>query len=67
MYLGHIFPAYTRSRTEQALRGSGIAFPAVGEELLDLTVGRLISAGFLRDPGGPADGTRPRKSSGPQA
>lgn len=67
MYLGHIFPAYTRSRTEQALRGSGIAFPAVGEELLDLTVDRLISTGFLRDPGGPADGTRPRKSSGPQA
>ena len=27
MYLEHIFPAYTRSQTEQALRGSGIAFP----------------------------------------
>ena len=67
MYLGHIFPVYTRSRTEQALRGSGIAFPAVGEELLDLTVNRLISTGSLRDPGGPAAGTRPRKSSGPQA
>ena len=45
MYLGHIFPSYTRSHTEQALRDSGIAFPAVGERLLDLTIDRLIATG----------------------
>jgi amino acid adenylation domain-containing protein/thioester reductase-like protein len=51
MYLGHIFPSYTRSRTEHALRDSGIAFPAVGDRLLDLTIDRLIATGNLRDPG----------------
>ena len=51
MYLGHIFPSYARSRTEHALRGSGIVFPAVGGRLLDLTIDRLIATGYLRDPG----------------
>jgi amino acid adenylation domain-containing protein/thioester reductase-like protein len=50
MYLEHVFPAYTRTHLEQALSGSGIAFPPVGDELLDLTIGRLIATGFLRDP-----------------
>jgi len=50
MYLEHIFPSYTRSNTEQALNGSGIALPAVDEELLDLTVARLITTGYLRSP-----------------
>jgi thioester reductase-like protein len=50
MYLKHIFPSYTRSHTEQALRGSGIAFPPVDEKLLDLNIGRLIAAGYLRSP-----------------
>ena len=33
MYLEHIFPHYTRSNTERALRGSGIAFPPVDGRL----------------------------------
>jgi thioester reductase-like protein len=57
MYLEHIFPAYTRSHTEQALSGSGIVFPPVDEELLDLHIGRLIAEGYLRSPGsGPPAG-----------
>src|SRR5512135_2008932 len=51
MYLGHIFPSYTRCRPEHALRDSGIVFPAVGERLLDRTIDRLIATGHLRDPG----------------
>jgi amino acid adenylation domain-containing protein/thioester reductase-like protein len=47
MYLQHVFPAYTRSNTDQALSGSGIAFPAVGEDLLDRTLEYLIATGFL--------------------
>ena len=31
MYFEHIFPHYTRSNTERALDGSGIAFPPVDE------------------------------------
>jgi amino acid adenylation domain-containing protein/thioester reductase-like protein len=50
MYLEHIFPSYTRSNTERALSGSGIAFPAVDEKLLDLTITRLMASGFLPDP-----------------
>jgi amino acid adenylation domain-containing protein/thioester reductase-like protein len=51
MYLEHIFPRYTRTNTEQALRGSGIRFPAVDSRLLDLNIGGLISTGYLPDPG----------------
>jgi thioester reductase-like protein len=51
MYLEHIFPSYTRSNTEQALRGSGITFPAVDEELLDLNITRLITTRYLKPPG----------------
>jgi thioester reductase-like protein len=50
MYLEHVFPSYSRTHTEQALRGSGIAFPAVNEELFDLNITRLIATGYLRDP-----------------
>ena len=50
MYLEHVFPAYTRTRLERALSDSGIAFPPVGDELLDLTITRLIETGYLRDP-----------------
>ena len=67
MYLEHVFPAYTRSRTDQALHGSGIAFPAVGEELLDLSIDRLITTGYLRDPGRTADSSRTRASNAGQA
>jgi amino acid adenylation domain-containing protein/thioester reductase-like protein len=50
MYLDHIFPAYSRDNTERALRGSGIAFPPVDENLLDLHIARLVGAGYLKDP-----------------
>jgi amino acid adenylation domain-containing protein/thioester reductase-like protein len=50
MYLEHIFPAYTRSNTEQALSGSGIVFPPVDEKLLDLNIARLTATGYLRRP-----------------
>ena len=38
-------------RPEQALSGSGIAFPPVDEELLDLNIARLMATGYLRSPG----------------
>jgi thioester reductase-like protein len=50
MYLGHVFPRYTRSRAERALAGSGIDFPPVGDRLLDQTIGRLITTGYLTAP-----------------
>ena len=50
MYLEHIFPAYTRSNTEQALSGSGIELPAVDDALLDLSIDRLVVTGYLKDP-----------------
>lgn len=52
MYLEHIFPAYTRTHTERALEGSGIAFPPVDAALLDLHIDRLITDGYLRAPEG---------------
>lgn len=51
MYLEHVFPHYTRSNTERALRGSGIDFPPVDGPLLDRNIGRLISTGYLSAPG----------------
>jgi hypothetical protein len=50
MYLEHIFPHYTRSNTEQALEGSGNAFPPADSQLLDRNVGRLIATGYLMPP-----------------
>jgi thioester reductase-like protein len=50
MYLGHVFPAYTRTHTEQALDGSGIAFPPVDGRLLDVNIESLIDAGYLGNP-----------------
>jgi amino acid adenylation domain-containing protein/thioester reductase-like protein len=50
MYFEHIFPAYTRSHAEAALRGSGVVFPPVDEKLLDLNIGRLITTGYLKSP-----------------
>jgi thioester reductase-like protein len=52
MYLEHIFPAYTRTHTTDALAGSGIEFPPVGPALLDRQLGRLIADGYLRAPAG---------------
>jgi amino acid adenylation domain-containing protein/thioester reductase-like protein len=67
MYLEHTFPAYTRAHTEQALRGSGIAFPPVDEKLLDLTIGHLIAQGYLRRPGAAAAAPGSGASPGPGA
>lgn len=53
MYLEHIFPHYTWSNTEQALKGSGVAFPPIDGRLLDPNIARLISTGYLRAPGQP--------------
>jgi hypothetical protein len=50
MYFGHTFPHYTRSNTERALEGSGIAFPPVGSRLIDSNIGRLIAQGYLSAP-----------------
>jgi hypothetical protein len=50
MYFEHIFPRYTQSNTEKALRDSGIAFPDADEELLDRNIDYLITAGYLKDP-----------------
>jgi amino acid adenylation domain-containing protein/thioester reductase-like protein len=50
-YLAGTFPGYTRSNTERALRGSGIEFPAVDDELLDLDIGHLLRTGYLTAPG----------------
>ena len=50
MYLSHVFPAYSRSNTEHALLGSGIAFPPVSGELLDSNIDRLIQTGYLPAP-----------------
>jgi amino acid adenylation domain-containing protein/thioester reductase-like protein len=52
-YLGHVFPHYTRSNTESALRGSGIAFPPVDGPLLDRNIGHLITTGYLTAPRAP--------------
>jgi thioester reductase-like protein len=50
MYLEHVFPSYTRTHTEQALDGSGVVFPPVDRELLDLNIERLIASGYLKRP-----------------
>jgi amino acid adenylation domain-containing protein/thioester reductase-like protein len=50
MYLKHIFPSYTRTNTERALRGSGIAFPPVSGQLLDSNIDRLMRTGYLPAP-----------------
>jgi hypothetical protein len=47
MYLSHVFPVYSRSNTEHALLGSGIAFPPVSGDLLDRNVDQLIRTGYL--------------------
>ena len=52
MYLARVFPAYSRSNTERALRGSGIAFAPVDGELLDRNIDRLMETGYLPVPPG---------------
>jgi thioester reductase-like protein len=53
MYLEHVFPHYTRSNTERALQGSGVAFPPIDNRLLDPNIARLIATGYLSAPGQP--------------
>jgi amino acid adenylation domain-containing protein/thioester reductase-like protein len=50
MYLEHVFPSYSRSNTDYALRGSGIAFPPVNGQLMDRNLDRLMESGYLRAP-----------------
>ncbi len=50
MYLAHVFPSYTRTHTERALRGSGIAFPPVNGRLIDRNIDRLMESGYLPSP-----------------
>jgi len=50
MYFEHVFPHYSRTNTERALSGSGIAFTPVDAPLLDANIGRLISVGYLKAP-----------------
>ncbi|HEY0933990.1 MAG TPA: amino acid adenylation domain-containing protein [Trebonia sp.] len=50
MYLSDVFPRYTRTRTERALRGSGITFPPVDGQLLDRNIDRLMRTGYLPAP-----------------
>jgi amino acid adenylation domain-containing protein/thioester reductase-like protein len=58
MYLEDVFPRYGRSRTGQALAGSGIAVPPVDDRLLDRLIGQLIVTGYLTAPRGPVAGRR---------
>jgi hypothetical protein len=53
MYLEHVFPHYTCSNTDQALQGSGVAFPPIDGRLMDPNIARLIATGYLRAPGQP--------------
>ena len=64
MYLEHIFPNYTRSNTEQALRGSGVAFPPIDGRLLDPNIARLIATGYLSAPGQPPAALQPGAEPG---
>ncbi len=64
MYFEHVFPHYTRSNTERALRGSGIAFPPVDGRLLDINIGHLMAQGYLR---APRDIRLPAQRTGSQA
>jgi amino acid adenylation domain-containing protein/thioester reductase-like protein len=50
MYLAHVFPSYSRTNTERALRGSGIAFPPVDGRLIDRNIDRLMESGYLPSP-----------------
>jgi hypothetical protein len=53
MYLEHVFPHYTCSNTDQALQGSGVAFPPIDGRLMDPNIARLITTGYLTAPGQP--------------
>jgi amino acid adenylation domain-containing protein/thioester reductase-like protein len=52
MYLGHVFPAYSRANTDRALRGTGISFESADGPLLDRNLDRLMRTGYLPAPPG---------------
>jgi thioester reductase-like protein len=52
MYLGHVFPSYSRANTERALRGTGVSFDSAAVQLLDRNIGRLMRTGYLPEPPG---------------
>ena len=54
MYLAHVFPSYSRSNTERALAGSGIAFPPVNGQLLDRNIDAADGVGIPALPVGQA-------------
>ncbi len=56
MYFQDVFPQFSRDNTEQALAGSGIAFPPVDARMLDGYVAFLQSIGYLTDAGSRPDG-----------
>ena len=64
MYLEHVFPNYTRSNTEQALKGSGVDFPPIDGLLLDPNIARLIATGYLSAPGQPPPALPPGAEPG---
>ena len=67
MYLEHVFPHYTWSNTEHALKGSGVAFPPIDGRLLDPNIARLITTGYLRAPGQPTADPLPGATPLPEA
>jgi amino acid adenylation domain-containing protein/thioester reductase-like protein len=52
MYLGQVFPSYSRANTERALRGTGISFDSAVPRLLDRNIDRLMRTGYLPEPPG---------------
>ncbi len=52
MYLEHVFPAYSQTNTERALRDTGIAFDSADGQLLDQNIDRLMRTAYLPEPPG---------------
>jgi amino acid adenylation domain-containing protein/thioester reductase-like protein len=50
LYLGDVFPRYSRDNTAAALQGRGIDFPPVSRALLDRGIKALVRAGYLPAP-----------------
>jgi amino acid adenylation domain-containing protein/thioester reductase-like protein len=50
LYLGDVFPRYSRDNTVAALHGRGIDFPPVSGPLLDRGIDALVRAGYLPAP-----------------
>jgi hypothetical protein len=52
MYLEHVFPAYSQTNTQRALRETGIAFDPADGQLLDRNIDRLMRTAYLPEPPG---------------